>query len=99
MEELTLEDLKVVQDFQHVPAEQLQWLTTQGEIIHLETGEILFNIGDPVVKTYIILTGKFRVCITQSGKLKEIHILDPGQATGFLPYSRAKNTPAFCEAI
>jgi len=99
MEELTLEDLKVVQDFQHVPAEQLQWLTTQGEIIHLETGEILFNIGDPVVNTYIILTGKFRVCITQSGKLKEIRILDPGQATGFLPYSRAKNTPAFCEAI
>lgn len=99
MKELTIEDLKIVQDFQHVPDEQLQWLTRQGEVVTLEQGELIFNTGDPVIYTYIILTGKFRVCAVQSGKLRELRILDPGQVTGFLPYSRATVTPAFCEAI
>lgn len=99
MKELTIEDLKIVQDFQHVPEEQLQWLTKQGEIVHLQEGALMFNAGEQVVYTYIILTGKFRVCSMQSGKLRELRILDPGQVTGYLPYSRATVTPAFCEAL
>ena len=39
-----------------------------------------------------------RICAVQSGQQKELRILDPGQFTGYLPYSRATFTPAFCEA-
>ena len=99
MKELTIQDLKIVKEFQNVPDEQLQWLISQGETVEIEKDELLFNVGAPVVISYIVLSGKMRICAVQSGKQKELRILDPGQPTGYLPYSRATVTPAFCEAI
>ncbi len=99
MKTLHVEDLKIVTEFQHVPDEQLQWLISQGETVELEKGELLFNAGDPVITSYLVLDGKMCICAMQSGKRKELRILDPGQPTGYLPYSRATITPAFCEAL
>lgn len=99
MKELTIQDLKIVKEFQNVPDEQLQWLISQGETVEIEKDELLFNVGAPVVISYIVLSGKMRICAVQSEKQKELRILDPGQPTGYLPYSRATVTPAFCEAI
>ena len=99
MKALTIDDLKIVKDFQHVPDDQLQWLIEQGETLELEKDELLFNVGEPVIICYILLEGKMRICSAQSGNQKELRILDPGQFTGYLPYSRATITPAFCEAI
>ncbi len=99
MKELTIQDLKIVKEFQNVPDEQLQWLIRQGETVEIEKDELLFNVGEPVIISYIVLSGKMRICAVQSGKQKELRILDPGQVSGYLPYSRATFTPAFCEAI
>ena len=99
MKELSIEDLKVVTEFQHVPDHQIQWLISQGETVEIEQGDLLFNVGEPVITSYIVLDGKMRISTLQSGKQKELRILDPGQLTGYLPYSRATFTPAFCEAI
>ncbi|HEY5392322.1 MAG TPA: ATP-binding protein [Hanamia sp.] len=99
MKELTLDNLKIVKEFQQVPDGQLQWLIDQGETIELEKDELLFNVGEPVNICFILLEGKMRICSAQSGNQKELRILDPGQFTGYLPYSRATITPAFCEAI
>ena len=99
MRELNTEDLKVVKEFQHVPDDQIEWLIIQGETVELEEGELLFNAGEPVITSYILLEGKMRICAMQSGNQKELRILDPGQFTGYLPYSRATIAPAFCEAI
>jgi len=99
MKELTINDLKIVKEFQHVPDEQLQWLISQGETVEIEECGLLFNIGEPVTTTYIVLDGKMRICSVQSGKEQELRILDPGQVTGYLPYSRGTITPAFCEAL
>jgi signal transduction histidine kinase len=99
MKNVTIEDLKVVSEFQRVPDDQLEWLISQGELQELQQNELLFNAGEPVVTCFILLEGKMRICSVQSGKQKELRILDPGQVTGYLPYSRATVTPAFCEAI
>ncbi len=99
MKELTINDLKIVKEFQHVPDDQLQWLINQGETVELEKDELLFDTGEAVNTTYIILEGKMRICAVQSGRQKELRMLDPGQVSGYLPYSRATITPAFCEAI
>lgn len=99
MREITIEDLKIVAEFKHVPDEQLQWLISQGETVEIEKGDLLFDVGEPVIICYIVLDGKMRICAVQSGKEKELRVLDPGQVTGYLPYSRAINSPAFCEAI
>ncbi len=99
MKALTIEDIKVVREFAAVPDVQLQWLMHQGETIILEQGELLFNAGEPVNTLYLLLDGKMRICAFQSGAQKELRIIDAGQATGYLPYSRATITPAFCEAL
>jgi len=99
MKELTIEDLKIVKEFQHVPDEQLQWLIGQGDTLEIEQGDFLFKAGEPVVISYLVLDGKMRIAAMQSGNQKELRILDPGQFSGYLPYSRATVTPAFCEAI
>lgn len=94
-----IEDLKVVPEFVNVPEAQLLWLISQGESVEVEQGELLFNIGDPVNTTFIILEGRMRICIMLSGVQKELRTLDAGLVTGYLPYSRATVTPAFCEAL
>lgn len=99
MKELTIDALKIVKEFQHVPDEQLNWFISQGETLEIEEGDLLFNVGEPVTTSYILLDGKMRICAVQSGKQKELRILDPGQVSGYLPYSRATITPAFCEAL
>ncbi len=99
MRELNIADLKIVKEFQHIPDDQLQWLISQGETVEIEKDGLLFNAGEPVITCYIVLEGKMRICALQSGNQKELRILDPGQFTGYLPFSRATITPAFCEAI
>lgn len=99
MKELTVENLQAFSDFHNIPAEQLQWLINQGEITELEPNDLLFNTGDPVNQFYIVLAGKLRICAVQQGKQRELRVLDTGQATGYLPFSRATVTPAFCEAL
>ncbi|HYK46030.1 MAG TPA: ATP-binding protein [Parafilimonas sp.] len=95
----TIPDMKVVPEFQAVPDDQLQWLINQGETADVEKGDLLFNVGAPVDTCFIVLAGKMRICAVQSGTEKELRILHPGQATGYLPYSRATVTPVFCEAL
>lgn len=99
MKVITIDDLKIVSEFQHVPNDQIQWLIDQGETIELGKGDLLFEVGEAVTTCYILLEGKMRICGVQSGKEKELRILDPGQLSGYLPYSRATITPGFCEAI
>ncbi len=99
MKELTVEHLQAFSDFHNIPVTQLQWLINQGEVVELEQNDLLFNTGDPVNQLYIVLGGKLRVCVVQQGKQRELRILDAGHVTGFLPYSRATITPAFCEAL
>ncbi|MEP6681953.1 MAG: ATP-binding protein [Parafilimonas sp.] len=99
MKQLSVRDLKNFEGFASVPDEQLQWLIDHGETFYIEENQLLFNVGDPVDTTFLVLEGKLRICAVQSGKQKELRIIDPGFVTGFLPYTRASFTPAFCEAI
>ena len=99
MKELRIADIKVVPEFAKVPDEQLQWLIDKGEAIEMDEGDILFNEGDPVTKTFIVLDGKIRICTTQSGQLREIASIEKGGVTGYLPFSRAVKAFAYCECV
>jgi signal transduction histidine kinase len=99
MKELSIADIKVVPEFAKVPDEQLQWLIDKGEAIEMEEGDMLFNEGDPVTKTFIVLDGKIRICTTQSGQLREIASIEKGGVTGYLPFSRAIKAFAYCECV
>lgn len=97
MKNIGIEDLKVVEEFNHVPDEQLQWLIDKGEVLELHAGERVFDVGDAVDKLFIVLEGKARICLMQNGQLRELATYQPGDVTGYLPFSRATFAFAFCE--
>ena len=99
MKQLSVQELKKYEGFTSVPDVQLQWLIDNGETLEVEEHEFLFNVGDPVDTMFLVLDGKLRICAVQSGKQKELRMIDPGFVTGFLPYTRASVAPAFCEAL
>ena len=68
-------------------------------VARIGTGFAMNHVGTPVDHTYIILDGRLRICAVQLGKQRELRILDMGQATGYMPYSRATVTPVFAEAL
>ncbi|MEM6723438.1 MAG: ATP-binding protein [Bacteroidota bacterium] len=81
-----------------VPEKELDWLIEKGELIMLEEGENLFEVGERPTKMSVILNGRVRICLLQNGSLKETDILGFGSITGLLPYSRMKETKGFGEA-
>lgn len=99
MTETTLEELKAIPVLQEVPVNQLQWLLDAGETMELQQGERMFEVGEPIDKTSIVLEGRIRMCVVQNGKLRELSVMKEQGITGYLPFSRAKNTPGFGECV
>ncbi|MBD1393226.1 ATP-binding protein [Mucilaginibacter glaciei] len=99
MKNITLADLKAIPTLQTVPDDQLQWFMDNGETIEVEEGTRLFEKGDPLDRTYVILQGRMRICAEQNGKLREIVVIKPQAITGYLPFSRAVNTFGYGEVI
>jgi signal transduction histidine kinase len=97
--DITLEELKAIPVLSEVPDEQLQWFINAGEIVTFEEGERVFEFGDPVSMTTVILEGRIRICAVQGGKLREIAVIREQGITGYLPFSRAKKTPGFGECV
>lgn len=99
MDDITINELLVVPEFDTVPGEQLTWLLQKGTTIQLQKEEKLFEVGDPVDKLFILLEGSLRMCLPQNGKFREFGILQKGAVTGYLPFSRATNAFVLCEAL
>lgn len=97
--DVTIEELKAIPVLSEVPDEQLQWFIDAGEVVTFEEGERVFEFGDPVSLTTVLLEGRIRICSTQNGKLREIAVIREQGITGYLPFSRAKKTPGFGECV
>lgn len=99
MNEVTIERLQSIPAIKDVPAEQLQWLIDHSALLEKKTGELLFNQGDAMKGTYILLEGKFRLCLWQNGELREVIGFEKDAITGYLPFSRGKITVGLGEAM
>jgi signal transduction histidine kinase len=99
MNNATLEELKAIPALQTVPDDQLQWFLDAGDTIEVQAGERIFEIGDPIDRTYVMLEGRFRICAIQGGKMREILLVKEHNVTGYLPFSRAVNTFGYGECI
>ncbi|MEO6150491.1 MAG: ATP-binding protein [Mucilaginibacter sp.] len=97
MNKITVVQLKNIESLKSVPDNQLQWLTDVGHRQGFEPGEHLFNAGDPINNTFFILDGRFRICMLQNGKIREVADFGPGAITGFLPFSRGVNVIGYGE--
>lgn len=99
MSNVTLEELRAVPTLQEVPNEQLQWLLDNGEEILLNEGDRVFNVGDPIDKTYVVLQGTIRMCMMQGNKLREIAVIKEKSISGYLPFSRATVAAGYGECV
>lgn len=85
----SIQEISAFEIFKDIPENQLQWFIDTSELIHLNDGDHLFDPEDPMDKTHVILSGNVRVLFVQNNQQREIYVLEPGEITGTLPYSRA----------
>jgi len=83
------EELSKFEIFTGIPENQLQWFIDNSEIKEYQDGVFIFEPEEPMDKTHDILSGKVRILLIQNNQQREIYVLEPGEITGTLPYSRA----------
>ncbi|HEY0244851.1 MAG TPA: ATP-binding protein [Mucilaginibacter sp.] len=91
--------LQTIEALKDVPVEQLHWLYEHSAVQELETGAHIFDTQDLIKGTFIIIEGKFRICIVQGEGLREVAVFEPKSITGYLPFSRGKSFPGFGEVL
>ena len=84
---------------ENVPVAQLEWLISRGEVVQMEAGDLLFKAGNPIKYFFIVLEGQFEVYAMQAGQRRDAFLLEPGDFSGALPYSRGKVSGGTGEAI
>jgi signal transduction histidine kinase len=99
MKEDIISWLQSIEALKDVPVEQLQWLYEHSVEQELQPGEHVFNAEEPIKGTFVIIEGRFRICIIQGGGLREVAVFEPKSITGYLPFSRGKSFPGFGEVL
>ncbi|MBK7426292.1 MAG: GHKL domain-containing protein [Saprospiraceae bacterium] len=95
MEKSLVEKLQSFEQLKDVPPEQLQWLINHSTHYTLPEGEYLFKSGNPIDHTYFILQGAYRILLNTSNQQMDLGVNEEGDITGYLPFSRGKNSRAF----
>ncbi len=88
-----LDQLQQFPVFEHVPAEQLQWLADRLDAVDYETETIIAKEGDPIDHLILVVTGRVYI---QNGP-DEVTDFDAHDMLGVLPFSRMKQ--AFSQTI
>jgi len=99
MEKVDLIKFRSFKALEHVPDFQLNWLLDNCDRILLNDGQELSSPGKPFSGTHFILSGSCRVYTLQNGYKREIRIMEAGEITGYLPYSKDKMPSAFVYAV
>ncbi|MGB0177599.1 MAG: cyclic nucleotide-binding domain-containing protein, partial [Owenweeksia sp.] len=100
MKKVTPQQLQ--QDFEpiaHVPEEQLQYLIDKGKQRELAADDFLFRKDEPSDNMTLILSGRIRIYTLQKNQSREIAIVEKGDITGLLPYSRLKTASGYGQAL
>lgn len=90
-----LEVLQEVHAFRQIDPTHLQWMVDQGELTELKPGDYLFRKGDPVESMHIVIRGSIQIKMLQGKQLKDMQLLEKGDITGTLPYSRMREATGF----
>jgi signal transduction histidine kinase len=82
-------ELKRVPAFADLPEEQIGWFIDQAEELRFKAGDALINAGDPADAMFVLLEGQLQARGEIGGETFII-VVDAGQVTGRLPFSRMK---------
>jgi len=96
---VTPELLQSFEALKEVPLDQLKWLIDNSEQRILPEGEYLFQPGQAINATNIIIIGRVSMYIMQNNETRELSVFEAQTVSGYLPFSRAKSAPSFARAI
>ena len=96
---MEVHDLEVIEDFKDVPHGELEWLAQHSEVRHLEVGERFYKQGDPADGLHLILSGGLQLVRREAGQEVNSFLIEPGEISGVLPFSRMKNYGASAVAL
>ncbi len=96
---ITVQDLKEIPEFIHVPDHQLNWLLKKSKIESFKQGEYVFKKGDIIDKLSIILEGTLEIKFEQNGNYKVIDQITKNGIAGLLPFSRMSSAMGYGEVI
>jgi signal transduction histidine kinase len=94
MEKSLVTQLQSFEQLKDVPSDQLQWLIDHSRHYTIPEGDYLFKSGDPIDHTHFILKGAYRILINTSNQQMDMGVGEEGDITGYLPFSRGKNSVA-----
>jgi signal transduction histidine kinase len=96
---VTSELLQSFDALKDVPLAQLDWLIANSEQKIIREGDFLFQSGQPISATNIIINGRIRMYILQNNEARELAIFETQTISGYLPFSRAKVSPGYANAL
>jgi signal transduction histidine kinase len=85
------EELLRIPAFAGLPDEQLDWFISQAEDLRFKAGDALITAGEPAVAMFVLLDGQIQARGEFAGETMTV-IVNPGQVTGKLPFSRMKTS-------
>lgn len=99
MEKVDLNRLRDFDALKDVPDVQLSWLLDKCDHLMLHDGQELSVPGELFSGTHFIMSGRCRVYTIQNGYKREIRIINTGEITGYLPYSKDRMATASVYAV
>jgi len=98
MNKVTVDWLQSIEAIKDVPAGQLQWWIDNSEHFVLPAEEVLFQPGDRIRGTLVVVSGRIKAYLQQK-EGQELGIWGPKSITGYLPFSRLKTSVAYGLAL
>jgi signal transduction histidine kinase len=84
-----ISELQRVPAFADLPEAQLEWFLSQTEELRFQAGDTLIHPGEPADAMFVLLEGQLQARGDIGGETMVI-MVDAGQVTGRLPFSRMK---------
>jgi signal transduction histidine kinase len=88
--ELALRGIEIFSDLRD---NQLQWFASSGEELLLAPGDTLVHEGDPADALFVVLDGELRGRRESAGADAPTFVVEAGEVTGMLPFSRMTHFP------
>lgn len=85
-------DLANLSVFKGVPTRSLDWFWSRSSLRELKKNEVVFSKGNAITHTLVIFEGNLRIYFTKGHELNESVLIEAGSVTGFLPFSRARES-------
>ena len=91
--------LTLIPDFAGVPEKELEWLANKLDPVSLGAGERYYEQGAATDSLQLMLAGRMQLARREGGQEVATFVVEAGEITGLLPFSRMKTYGATATAI